>query len=73
MKLINRIRSSISNRFEKITFKPHVIERQVAGEKIKFLVGDLFGKNWYGPHHDLSPEYEWIKENCIRRGALAID
>jgi FkbM family methyltransferase len=73
MKLLKRIRSSIAGRYKQWTFRPYVIERQILGERIQFLVGDLFGESWYGPHHDLSREYEWIKSNGIRPGDVVAD
>ncbi len=73
MKLLHRIRSRIVARYKKWTFRSYVIERRVAGDQIQFLVGDLFGEAWYGPHHDPWPELEWIKANGIRPGDVVVD
>jgi FkbM family methyltransferase len=50
-----------------------VIRRRICGDEIDFLIGDLFGEGWYGPHHDPWPELEWIKEHGIRPGNTVID
>jgi FkbM family methyltransferase len=73
MSLTKRIRSSITGRYKQWTFRPYVIQRQVAGEKIQFLVGDLFGEGWYSPNHNLSLEYEWIKAKGICPGDVVVD
>jgi len=73
MKLLNRIRSSIAGRYKQWTFRPYVIERQILGERFQFRIGDLFGEGWYGPQHDLSGEYEWIKSHGIRPGDVVVD
>ena len=73
MNLLKRIRSGVAIRFKRWKFRPYVIDRTIAGEKIKFLVGDLFGEGWYGPKHDLSLEYEWIKAKGIAPGDVVVD
>jgi len=70
---IRRIRNGIIDRFKKLTFRPEVIQREIAGEKIQFLIGDLFGAAAYGPKHAEWPELSWIKEHCIKPGDVVVD
>jgi FkbM family methyltransferase len=73
MNLAKRIQSSISARYKEWRFRPYVIDRAIAGEKLRFLIGDTFGEGWYGPQHDLSLEYEWIKARGIAPGDVVVD
>jgi FkbM family methyltransferase len=68
-----RILNAIVGRFKKLTFQSYVINRQICGDEIRFLIGDLFGAGWYGPHHDPWPELEWIKSYGICPGDVVID
>jgi FkbM family methyltransferase len=70
---IRRIRDGVFYRFKKLTFRPRIIDREIAGEKIRFLLGDLFGEAAYGVKHKDWPELNWIKEHCIRPGDVVID
>jgi FkbM family methyltransferase len=70
---IRRIRNGIIDRFKKLTFRPKIIERSIAGEKIRFLIGDLFGESAYGPKHVDWPELNWIKDHCIKPGDVVVD
>lgn len=70
---IRRIRDGIVDRYKKLTFRPKIIEREIAGERIRFLIGDLFGEAAYGPKHEEWPELQWIKDHCIRPGDVVID
>jgi FkbM family methyltransferase len=63
----------LRHNMRQLTFRPYVIERRVAGERIQFLVGDLFGEDWYGPHHDPMPELDWIRAHGICAGDVVID
>src|ERR1051326_9035898 len=60
-------------RYRRAVFRPYEIRRTIAGETIPFLIGDLFGEGWYGPHHDPWPELEWIKMHGIRDGDVVVD
>jgi FkbM family methyltransferase len=68
-----RITNALRYRFKQLTFQPHVIDRRICGEEIRFLIGDLFGDGWYGPQHDPWPELHWIKDHGIRRGDTVVD
>jgi FkbM family methyltransferase len=70
---IRRIRNGIVHRFKKLTFRPKIIEREFAGDRIRFLIGDLFGESAYGLQHKDWPELNWIKDNCIKPGDVVID
>ncbi|MGI8819432.1 MAG: FkbM family methyltransferase, partial [Chthoniobacterales bacterium] len=70
---IRRIQNAIIGRYKKLVFRPRIIDREIAGERIRFLIGDLFGAGWYGPQHAPWPELEWIKNHGIRRGDVVID
>lgn len=63
----------IMGRWRNWTFRPAVIDRKVVGEEIRFYIGDLFGKGWYGPQHEPWPELEWIKRSGIRAGDVVLD
>ena len=73
MKLLKRVRNSITGRWKQWRFRPHIIERRFAGEHFKFLIGDLFGAHAYGAKHAHWPELEWIKVNGIRLGDTVVD
>jgi len=64
---------NLHHRLRSTTFQPYQIRRQVAGESIDFVIGDLFGEGLYGPQHDLWPEFDWIRANGIREGDAIID
>ena len=68
-----RIRDGLVHRFKKLTFRPSVIEREIAGERMRFLIGDLFGEGAYGPHHTQWPEIDWIKQRCVKSGDVVLD
>ena len=70
---IRRIRDGVFYRFKKLTFRPTIIDREIAGERIRFLLGDLFGEAAYGLEHTEWPELNWIKEHCIKPGDVVID
>lgn len=70
---IQRIRNGIVHRFKKLTFRPKIIEREFAGDRIRFLIGDLFGEAAYGPKHQEWPELQWIKNHCIKPGHVVVD
>jgi FkbM family methyltransferase len=71
--MLARISNALVNRFKQLTFRPYVIDRQICGDEIKFLIGDLFGAGWYGPKHDPWPELQWIKDHGIHPGDIVID
>jgi FkbM family methyltransferase len=71
--MIKRVFQSVVGRYKQFTFRPHIINRQIAGEEIDFLIGDLFGAGWYGPHHEPWPELEWIKSHGVRSGDVIVD
>ena len=60
-------------RWRQWRFKPHMIDREVAGERISFYIADLFGEGWYGPTHHFWPELQWIKDCGIRLGDTVVD
>src|SRR6202011_1753534 len=70
---IRRIRNGIVHRFKKLTFRPKIIEREFAGDRIRFLIGDLFGESAYGPQHEDWPELNWIRDHCIKPGDVVVD
>src|SRR4051812_19445532 len=71
--MLGRIARGVTHRFKQLTFRPHVINRRICGEEIRFLIGDLFGAGWYGQQHDPWPELQWIKDNGIRLGDTVVD
>lgn len=73
MTFFQKQKARIMGRYRLWTFRPHVIDRRVAGEEIRFFIGDAFGQGWYGPHHDPWPELEWIKQSGIRPGDVVVD
>jgi FkbM family methyltransferase len=73
MKVLRRIRNSISYRWAQWRFQPEVIERQFAGEPFKFLIGDLFGARAYGSQRHHWPELNWVKEKGIQPGDTVVD
>ena len=73
MKLLRRIRNSITGRWELWRFRPYVIDRTFAGESFRFKIGDLFGARSYGMHRNHWPELDWIKAKAIRPGDTVVD
>ena len=71
--MLTRLLNGLVHRYKQLTFRPYVIQRHVCGDEIRFLIGDLFGEGWYGPHHDPWPELQWIKDHGIQRGDVVID
>ena len=57
----------------RLAFRPYVIRRSICGEVLPFLIGDLFGEDWYGPRHAPWPELEWIKSRGIRAEDVVVD
>jgi FkbM family methyltransferase len=70
---MRRIRDGLFHRYRKLTFRPKIIEREIAGEQIRFLIGDLFGEAAYGLEHTAWPEIDWIKKHCVRPGDTVLD
>jgi FkbM family methyltransferase len=71
------LREAISGRARNFansfTFTSTIIEREVAGEKHAFFIGNVTGKSWYGSKTDASYEMRFVKDNLIKRGAIVFE
>ena len=56
-----------------IGFSPTIIEREVAGERYSFYIGNPIGKSWYSTKVDISHEMTFVKENLVRKGDTVIE
>jgi FkbM family methyltransferase len=56
-----------------ITFAPSTIERNVAGEKYQFYIGNVTGKSWYNDKTDVSYEMTFVKNRLIKPGDVVIE
>jgi FkbM family methyltransferase len=54
-------------------FSPSVIEREVAGEKYLFYIGNVTGKSWYSSKTDISPEMTFVRRELVRPGAIVME
>jgi len=71
------LREAISGRARNLAnsfnFSPSIIEREVAGEKHLFYVGNVTGKSWYSSKTDPSPEMTFVGRELVRPGAIVIE
>jgi FkbM family methyltransferase len=71
------LKESISGRVREFvgswTFVPSIFERDVAGEKHRFYLGNATGKSWYGSSNDASPELSFVKDHMLKPGAIVIE
>ncbi|MEA5626099.1 FkbM family methyltransferase [Nostoc sp. UHCC 0251] len=72
---MKRAKNKLIYLYEKKTFQPYQIEKNVAGERISLYISDLFAKNWYDrPEYlDHWTELVWLKENALRKGDIVVD
>jgi FkbM family methyltransferase len=71
------LREAISGRARNIlnsfNFSPFVIEREVAGERHRFYIGNVTGKSWYNSKTDISYEMSFVRRELLRPGAVIIE
>jgi FkbM family methyltransferase len=71
------LREAISGRARNIlnsfNFSPFIIEREVAGEKHRFYIGNVTGKSWYNSKTDISYEMSFVKRELVRPSAVVIE
>ena len=71
------LREAISGRarnlVNSVNFSPSIIEREVAGEKHLFYIGNVTGKSWYNSKTDISPEMTFVGRELVRPGAIVIE
>jgi FkbM family methyltransferase len=61
--------------YERLTFKPYLITKNIGGVEIKLLIRDLFAKHWYDRPKSIDkwPELVWLKEHCLTEGDIVCD
>ncbi len=57
--------------YRRLTFSPYTIEKEIAGERLRFYIGDVIGEEWYVPYRE-NPELIWMKKH-LHRGDLFVD
>jgi FkbM family methyltransferase len=62
-----------NNLVNSINFAPYTISREVAGERYSFYIGNPAGKSWYGTQSDQSIEMQFVRQELIRDGMVAIE
>ncbi len=71
------LREAISGRARNLAnsfnFSPYTIEREVAGEKHLFYIGNVTGKSWYNSKTDLSPEMTFVGRELVKPGGIVIE
>jgi FkbM family methyltransferase len=71
------LREALSGRAKNLanslTFAPSTIEREVAGEKHQFYLGNVTGKSWYGSKTDISFEMRFVRSELVKPGATVIE
>jgi hypothetical protein len=71
------LREAISGRARNIlnsfNFSPFIIEREVAGEKHRFYIGNVTEKSWYDSNTDISYETSFVRRELVRPGAVVIE
>ncbi len=67
------IAGRLKNLINSFAFAPSTIEREVAGEKHLFYLGNVTGKSWYSKKSDLSFEMRFVKNELIRPSAVVIE
>jgi FkbM family methyltransferase len=63
----------LSNLINSLHFEPHTILREVAGEQCSFYIGNPAGKSWYSNRKDPSIEMQFVKNELIHPGDVAIE
>jgi FkbM family methyltransferase len=54
------------------TFRPHVIQKTLAGHTFTVAINNLFAQGWI-EEHERWPELEWLKEHFIEKGDFVVD
>jgi FkbM family methyltransferase len=67
------ILGSAKNFVSSLTFSPSIVEREVAGERHLFHIGNATGKSWYGHHTDTCNEMRFLKSDLLKPGATVIE
>jgi FkbM family methyltransferase len=57
--------------YRRLRFSPYTIDKEVAGEHIRFYIGDVVGEEWYVPYSE-NPELIWVKKH-LHGGDLFVD
>jgi FkbM family methyltransferase len=56
-----------------IGFAPYVMDKEVAGERFRFLVAEPTAKSWYGAPVDPSPEMTFVRREMVRPGGVVFE
>lgn len=67
------LRSRARTFMHSVNFRPEIIERDVAGEVHKLLLGNPTGKSWYGSLTDASPEMTFIRDHLVKPGDTVVE
>lgn len=70
--LMTKASRTLRRNWRRIFFRPYVINRTINGETFPFLIGDVYGEEWYAQEIDYVPELLWIREN-LRQGDIVVD
>jgi FkbM family methyltransferase len=57
---------------QRLTFRPHVIKKTLAGHTFDVAINNLFAKGWV-EDRERWPELEWIQENLLEPGDFVVD
>ncbi len=67
-----RIGNKLGWWYKKFSFRPHVIEKELAGDRYQVAINNLFAQGWVESRQQW-PELSFIRENMIESGDLVVD
>lgn len=66
--LLNNYKQKFISKYNKLAFKPYVINRRIAGVDYKFQISDPVAREWYDNNSESWPEMEYLKDTLLRKG-----
>lgn len=67
-----QVREKLAYWKRRLTFRPHVINKLLAGHTFKVAINNLFAKGWV-EERERWPELEWIHTNLLEPGDFVVD
>ncbi len=65
-------RAKVRHLYTIATFRPHVIDKSLAGHSMRIAINNLFAKGWVEERIEW-PELEWVAAHMLRPGDVAVD